>query len=266
MPTAEPQPPTLRSLIDGGICTIVADNPARLNAYTRDMWEALPRLIREAESNPAVRVIVLRGAGTKAFSAGADISEFEGNRTGAEARRYDEINHEAFEAVGRASKPTIAMVHGYCFGGGCELAICCDMRWASDDAIFSIPAAKLSIGYNPRWIRPMLAVMSAAKAKEMLFTGRRYSAGDALAMGMVNAVVPSAELEAATRKVANEMAINAPLSIRAAKESIDELFDHPEHPDLARLDRFVEACFESEDYAEGRRAFMEKRKPQFKGR
>ncbi|MBN9277398.1 MAG: enoyl-CoA hydratase/isomerase family protein, partial [Hyphomicrobium sp.] len=160
MPT-EATPPTLRTLIEGGICTIVADNPARLNAYTRDMWEALPRLIREAEADPAVRVIVLRGAGTKAFSAGADISEFEGNRTGAEARRYDEINHEAFEAVGRATKPTIAMVHGYCFGGGCELAICCDMRWVAEDAIFSIPAAKLSIGYNPRWIRPMLAVMSA---------------------------------------------------------------------------------------------------------
>jgi enoyl-CoA hydratase/carnithine racemase len=264
MPT-ETMPPTLRSRIEGGICTIVADNPARLNAYTRDMWEALPRLIREAEADSAVRVIVLRGAGTKAFSAGADISEFEGNRTGAEARRYDEINHEAFEVIGRAIKPTIAMVHGYCFGGGCELAICCDMRWVSDEAVFSIPAAKLSIGYNPRWVRPMLSVMTAAKAKEMLFTGRRYSAADALAMGIANAVVPSAELEAATRKVAEEMAINAPLSIRAAKESIDELFAHPENPDLARLDRFVEACFESEDYAEGRRAFMEKRKPVFRG-
>jgi enoyl-CoA hydratase/carnithine racemase len=139
------------------------------------------------------------------------------------------------------------------------------MRWVSDEAVFSIPAAKLSIGYNPRWVRPMLSVMTAAKAKEMLFTGRRYSAADALAMGIANAVVPSAELEAATRKVAEEMAINAPLSIRAAKESIDELFAHPENPDLARLDRFVEACFESEDYAEGRRAFMEKRKPVFRG-
>ncbi len=265
MPT-EPTPPTLRTLSEGGIYTIIADNPARMNAYTRDMWEAIPRLIREAEADPAVRVVVLRGAGTKAFSAGADISEFEGNRTGAEARRYDEINHEAFEAVGRATKPTIAMVYGYCFGGACELAICCDMRWVSDDATFSIPAAKLSIGYNPRWIRPMLAVVSAAKAKEMLFTGRRYSAAEALAMGFANAVVPAAELEAATRKVAEEMANNAPLSIRAAKEAIDELFAHPENPDLARLDRFVEACFESEDYAEGRRAFMEKRKPRFTGK
>ena len=137
-----PTPPMLRTLTDSGIRTILADNPGRLNAYTRDMWEALPKLFREAEADPEVRVIVLRGAGTKAFSAGADISEFEGNRTGAEARRYDEINHEAFEAVGRATKPTIAMVYGYCFGGGCELAMCCDMRWVADDAVFSIPCGQ----------------------------------------------------------------------------------------------------------------------------
>ena len=265
MPTT-PTPPMLRTLTDSGICTILADNPGRLNAYTRDMWEALPKLIRAAEADSEVRVIVLRGAGTKAFSAGADISEFEGNRTGAEARRYDEINHEAFEAVGRATKPTIAMVYGYCFGGGCELAMCCDMRWAADDAVFSIPAAKLSIGYNPRWIRPMLSVVTAAKAKEMLFTGRRYGAAAAYDMGIANAVVPTAELEAETRKVALEMAANAPLSIRAAKEAVDEFAARPENPDFARLDRFVEACFESEDYAEGRRAFMEKRKPVFRGK
>jgi len=261
-----PAKPMLRTLTDSGIRTILADNPSRLNAYTRDMWEAVPKLIHEAEADPEIRVIVLRGAGTKAFSAGADISEFEGNRTGAEATRYDEINHEAFEAVGRATKPTIAMVHGYCFGGGCELAMCCDMRWVSDDAVFSIPAAKLSIGYNPRWIRPMLSVVTAAKAKEMLFTGRRYSAAAAYDMGIANAVVASAELEAETRKVALEMAVNAPLSIRAAKEAIDEFTTNPENPDYARLDRFVDACFQSNDYAEGRRAFMEKRKPVFRGK
>jgi enoyl-CoA hydratase len=265
MPT-EPTPPTLRTVTEGGICYLIADNPGRLNAYTRDMWEALPVLIRKAEADPDVRVIVLRGAGTKAFSAGADISEFEGNRTGAEARRYDEINHVAFESLARATKPTIAMVYGYCFGGGCELALCCDMRWVSEDAVFSIPAAKLSIGYNPRWIQPVLHVVSAAKAKEMLFTGRRYGAAEAYAMGIANAVVPSAQLEAETRKVALEMVANAPLSIRAAKEAVNELAAHPENPDMARLDQFVEACFESEDYAEGRRAFMEKRKPVFKGK
>lgn len=249
-----------------GISWITAHNPARLNAYTRAMWEELPELVHAAEQDEAARVVILRGAGTRAFSAGADISEFEHNRTGAEAARYDEINHRAFAVMAGCAKPTIAMVHGYCYGGGCELAICCDFRWVADDATFAIPAAKLSIGYNARWIRPMLSVMSAAKAKEMLFTGRRYTAAEALAMGLASAVVAKADLEAETIKVATEMAVNAPLSIRAAKRSIDAMVAEPESCDMAELDRLVRACFESADYDEGRRAFMEKRKPVFRGR
>jgi enoyl-CoA hydratase/carnithine racemase len=259
-------PARLRTETEAGIRWIIADNPARLNAYTRDMWEVLPGLVNEAEADPDVRVIVLTGAGDKAFSAGADISEFEGNRTGEEARKYDEINHVAFATVSRVSKPTIAMVHGYCFGGGCELAICCDLRWVADDALFSIPAAKLSVGYNPRWIKPMLSVISAAKTKEMLFTGARYPAAEALAMGLVNRVVPKANLKAETVKVAQEIANNAPLSIRAAKLSVDEMVAHPENTDMERLDTLVDACFQSEDFVEGTRAFMAKRKPVFKGR
>jgi enoyl-CoA hydratase/carnithine racemase len=259
-------PPRLRAETADGIRWIIADSPARLNAYTRDMWEALPGLMREAEIDSAVRVVVLRGAGDQAFSAGADISEFASNRVGAAARRYDEINHEAFTAVARCGKPTIAMVHGYCFGGGCELAICCDMRWVAEDALFSIPAAKLSIGYNPRWIRPMLSVVSPAKAKEMLFTGRRYTAAEALSMGIANAVVTKATLETETRKLAAEISANAPLSIVAAKRSIDAMVDQPESVDMSTLDKLVDACFESQDYAEGTRAFLEKRKPRFEGR
>ncbi len=258
--------PHLRAETEGGIRWLIADSPARLNAYTEAMWAALPGLIQEAAEDPQVRVVVLTGAGGKAFSAGADISEFDKARTGDAARRYDELNNQAFAALMTSPKPVIAMVNGLAFGGGCELVVCCDMQIAADHAQFSIPAAKLGIGYNPRWIKPLLAAVSPAKAKEMLMTARRYDAKSALAMGLVNEVVPANELRARTKAVAEEIAANAPLSIRAAKMSVDAL-SHPDGAvDMAALDRAVEACFTSQDYAEGRKAFMEKRKPVFRGK
>lgn len=258
-------PGRLRALTSGAVRIITIDNEPRLNAFTRDMWEAVPSQIAAADADPAVRVIVITGAGQKAFSAGADISEFGQNRTGEAARAYDEINNGAYEALLDATKPTIAMIHGYCFGGACELAICCDLRVGADTASFSVPAAKLSLGYNPRWIRPMLAVMTAAKVKEMLFTGRRYLAPEALAMGLLNTCVPAASLEAETMRLAAEIGANAPLSIQAAKASVDALAADGANADLARLDAMVLACFDSEDFREGARAFMEKRRPVFRG-
>jgi enoyl-CoA hydratase/carnithine racemase len=230
------------------------------------MWDALPVHIAMAEQDPAVRVIILTGAGRKAFSAGADISEFGSARSGDEARRYDEINDRAFMSVVHCEKPTIAVVHGYCFGGGCELAICCDMRVAADDAIFSIPAARLSLGYNARWIRPMLSVMTPVKAKEMLFTARRYKADEALTMGILNSVAAKEALEEEATRLAGEIAANAPLTIRAAKAAIDDMVAKPESADMGKLDRLAAACYTSEDYVEGQRAFLEKRKPRFTGK
>lgn len=256
---------TLRTLGAGAVRTIVIDNAPRLNAFTRAMWASVPRHIAEAEADAAVRVIVLTGAGDKAFSTGADISEFAAGRTGAAARAYDADNHAAYAAILAAQKPTVASVRGWCFGGAAALAMCCDLRVAADDAVFSVPAAKLSLGYNPRWVRPMLAVMSPAKVKEMLFTGRRYSAAEALAMGLASSVVPAAALAAETARLADEMAANAPLSIRAAKAAVDALAAHPESADLAHLDALADACFDSADFVEGQRAFLEKRRPVFRG-
>lgn len=260
------KPGRLVSHTEAQVRWITIDNEPRLNAFTRDMWAAVPEHVRAADADPEVRVIVVTGAGAKAFSAGADISEFGANRTGAAARDYDEINHAAYEAILATTKPTIAMVNGYCFGGACELAICCDLRVASETASFSVPSAKLSLGYNPRWIKPMLAVMSAAKVKEMLFTGRRYSAAEASTMGMLNAVVPANALREETVRLAQEIAANAPLSIQAAKASVDALMAKPESVDYEALDAKVLACFDSEDFKEGARAFMEKRKPLFRGK
>ncbi len=265
MSTAPTDLPALKYVKDGAIAWIVADNPTRMNALTADMWGALPGHIARANGDSDVRVIVLRGAGTKAFSAGADISEFESARTGDAAKTYDALNDAAFNALISCPKPTLAMIHGFCLGGGLGLALCCDLRIADDASQFAIPAAKLGIGYNARWIRPILAAVPPARAKELLFTGRRYRSPEAEAMGLVTRLVNAADLESTTRALAEEIASNAPLSVAAAKRVIDEIVRHPESPDMATLDAVVQTCFESADYAEGRRAFLDKRKPQFKG-
>ncbi len=252
--------------IEGSTCWITFNNPTRMNALNSAMWSALPGLIGQAQNNDAVRVVILRGAGDKAFSAGADISEFGSERTGDAAKSYDELNHAAFGAVMECAKPTIAMIKGYCMGGGLELALCCDLRYAAIGSSFAIPAAKLGIGYNPRWIRPLFSALSATQAKEILFTGRRLSGEEAQRMGMITSLLPADTLISETCALAGMIAENAPLSIYAAKRSIDEFLRAPENPDMPALDALVQACFDSEDYAEGRAAFAEKRKPVFKGK
>lgn len=258
--------PSLDLEIDGAIAWIVMNNPGRLNALSANMWRALPDHIASAVANDAVRVIVLRGSGTRAFSAGADISEFETARTGAAAADYDALNDRAFTALIECAKPTLAMIHGFCMGGGLGLALSCDIRLADDTSQFAIPAAKLGLGYNARWVRPILNAVSPPLAKELLFSARRYSASDAERMGLVSRVHAVADLETETRRLAADIAVNAPLTVAAAKRIIDEIARHPESADMAMMDELVQRCFDSDDYAEGRRAFLEKRKPQFKGR
>lgn len=258
--------PAVHIGVSGAVATLVLSNPARHNAMTAAMWAAIPIRIAAADADPAVRVVIIRGAGRRAFSAGADISEFEASRTGPDAARYNELNHAAFAALQACSKPLVAMIHGPCLGGGLAIAACCDLRIADGAASFAIPAARLGIGYDARWLRPLLQILAATHVKEILFTARKVAAVEALAMGLVNRVVDADALEPTVEALAAEISANAPLTIRAAKAAVDALARYPESASMAALDDLVGACFASADYAEGCRAFLEKRKPVFQGR
>lgn len=252
---------------DGAIGWIVFNNPDRHNATSYEMWQSLPVVLDAYVADPEVRVVVIRGAGEKAFSAGADISQFKEKRTGPEAvKEYNAAADAANQALRSCPKPTIAMIRGYCIGGGTAVAVGCDIRIAADDARFGVPAARLGLGYRFEGIKRLAGVVGPSSAAEIFFTGRQFTAQEALQMGLVNRVAPVAELESRTLETASAIAVNAPLTIAAVKRALIELSRDPADRDLALCQRMVEACFESADYREGQAAFMEKRKPQFKGR
>jgi enoyl-CoA hydratase len=252
---------------DGAIGWITFNNPAKHNATSLDMWEAIPTILDDYENDPAIRVIVLKGAGEKAFVAGADISEFEKVRNSADqVARYEVIADGASERLAKAAKPTIAMIRGYCIGGGLGIALACDLRIATDDSKFAVPAAKLGLGYRAAGIKKLVNVVGPSFAKEIFYTARQFTAAEALAMGLINRALPRAEHEAYVRGYCDTIAVNAPLTILAVKRTVEELTRLDGEPDLARCERLVMNCFASEDYKEGRTAFMEKRKPAFQGR
>jgi enoyl-CoA hydratase/carnithine racemase len=209
----------------------------------------------------------MRGAGDKAFVSGADISQFESQRTDAEAAaRYDAISEDARHAMASLEKPLIAMIRGFCLGGGVGIAMAADMRFASDDSSFGIPAARLGISYGFSSLKKLVELVGPAYAKEILLTARRFSAEEALHIGLVNRVVPVAELEATVLEVCAMIVDNSPLSIVANKATIDEVSKDAVARDVLRIEELGRICFDSADYAEGRRAFMEKRKPVWSGK
>jgi enoyl-CoA hydratase/carnithine racemase len=253
---------------DGPIGWIVFNQPEKRNAVSQEMWELMPDYVKDLAADDAIRVVVLRGAGDQAFVAGADISQFkERRRNMDDEAEYSRISARGQEALATLAKPLLAMIHGYCVGGGVSIAITCDMRLAADDARFGIPAARLGLGYHYRGMEKLMALVGPAYTKEIFFTARTdFSAADALRMGLINQVVPRAELEAFTRQYALTIARNAPLTVRSAKNTVEQLLRPAAERDTALLDRLIAECFNSQDYQEGVRAFSEKRRPQFQGR
>jgi len=259
--------PKILARKEGGIGWLTFNQPEKRNAISIEMWDAIGAALRDFAADPSVRVVVMSGAGGKAFAAGADISQFEKVRSDAAAQEeYGRRSGAGREAMSALDKPLIAMIQGFCIGGGMAIALRADIRVASSDSQFAIPAAKLGIAYQHDALQRLVALAGPAVAKEVMFTGRRYGAAQALAMRLVNTVVEPGALESTVRDLASEMAANAPLSIRSSKAAIDGIAEAAASADREDIKALERACFDSADYVEGRRAFMEKRKPVFQGR
>jgi enoyl-CoA hydratase/carnithine racemase len=257
---------SVRTEKEGSVGFIVFDYKERRNAISYDMWVDIPRAVNELARDPSIRVVVLRGEGDVAFISGADISEFERTRSGEAAARYDAANERAFQSLSGLDKPLIAMIHGFCIGGGVAIALLADFRYAADDAVFAIPAAKLGLGYPASGLKSLMQVVGLSAAKEIFFTARRFNAKEAFERRLLNEVKPKAELEAFVKDVASKIGDNAPLTIRAAKIAMRELTRSASERDVARIETSIKACYDSEDYVEGVQAFLAKRTPHFEGK
>jgi enoyl-CoA hydratase len=252
---------------EGRVGTMTFNNPERHNAVSLEMWEAATGILDEFARDDEVRVVVVAGAGGKAFVSGADISRFESERATEEAvARYNSIAQGFYSGLYNYPKPTIARIAGYCIGGGLNLAICCDLRFCTEGSRFSLPAAKLGLGYGYAGLKRFFDTIGPSHTKDIFFSARQFGAAEALAMGVVSKVLPEAELADFVADYANAIAANAPLTVSAIKRIAIEALKPESQCNLKLADELVARCFASEDYIEGRRAFMEKRKPAFKGK
>ena len=241
----------------GQVLNIRFNNPAKHNALSLDMWEAVPALLDKAAKDDGVRVVVFSGEGEKAFVSGADISQFEDMRAAKEAvKKYEALAESCLEGIYEFAKPTIACIRGYCIGGGVNVAIACDLRVASTNSTFSIPATRLGLGYRFSAMRNLTNLVGPGNAKDIFFTGRRFDAAEAQRMGLVNRIAPPEGLEALLAEYTSAICTGAPLTIKAGKRIIQEVLALDSEFDVEMCRRLILDCFESEDYIEGRRAFM----------
>jgi enoyl-CoA hydratase len=250
---------------DGRVATMIFDNPARHNAVSLEMWQAAAKILEDFANDGEVRIVVLAGAGGKAFVSGADISKFENERATRDAvLKYNAATEAVYSRISAYPKPVLAKIQGYCIGGGLNLAISCDLRFCSESSRFSLPAARLGLGYGYAGLKRFIDTIGPAHTKDIFLSARQFGPAEALSMGLVNRVLPDADLEAFVKDYAEGIAANAPLTVEAIKQISTEVLKP--HADLDLAARLVDRCFASEDYVEGRRAFMEKRKPAFTGK
>lgn len=257
----------VQAYLDGPALHIVFNNPARHNALSVDMWGAMPPLLNQAATDDRVRLVVFSGAGDKAFVSGADISQFEDMRAAKEAvKHYEALAEDALMGITHFSKPTLACIKGWCIGGGINVAIACDIRIAASDAQFSIPAGRMGLGYRYSALKNLVDLIGVGAAKDLFYTARRIDAAEAQRLGLVSRTCAVGELPALLAEYVHTIGDNAPLTLFAAKTIISEILKPSPELDAARCQELILRCFESDDYTEGRRAFMEKRKPRFLGR
>jgi enoyl-CoA hydratase/carnithine racemase len=264
--TVIPEENKMLSRKEGRVGIITFNNPQRHNAVSREMWEKTGQMLEAFAADNNVRVVVFTGAGGKAFVSGADISKFEKERATPEGiAKYNATSDRLHQIIQAYEKPIIAMIRGYCIGGGLGLATNCDLRICTENSRFGVPAAKLGLGYAYGGIKRLVDLVGPAFAKEIFFTARQFTAREAYEMGLVNRVVADADLEKTVMDYADTIGANAPLTVKAAKFAIAQAVEEASKKNLARSAELVAQCFASNDYIEGRRAFMEKRKPAFTG-
>lgn len=257
----------IQAEVDGGIGWLTFNNPARHNAMSMEMWQGVGDALEAYQQDPEVHVVVMKGAGGRAFVSGADISEFDQHRATAEQQQaYSAVNARGRRSLHQLDKPLLALIQGYCIGGGLAVALAADVRIATPNSRFGIPAAKLGLGYEFDGLAVLARLVGPAVARDILFSARFLPAEEALRVGLINRVVPEEEIEAEVQAYAALIARNAPLTVRAAKAALREWERDSGDRDLERVAEAVHACFDSEDYKEGRRAFAEKRVPEFHGR